>query len=193
MPRRLRSCRVASGAALAAAALMALSGCAPAAPLPPPGVSGTVAVHVWDPGNAAPTVLVAERIRQEGLTFNRVVLEGVRARIVLPDLDAAISAPTGTWSAGRGLLTLDGPVRLAGSWQGAPMLGAATSAGLARAGQTIELRQLELWHRGSRMIAPIAELRRDRSLYAPEGCDSGPLPGELAAILAALPDPLRAP
>jgi hypothetical protein len=55
------------------------------------------------------------------------------------------------------------------------------------------LEQLELWHDGQRLTAPLAELRRDRSLLAPRGIESAPLPGELAVILQALPDPLVMP
>lgn len=174
--------------------LLILAGCgASAMPLPPPGASGTVAVHVWDPDGGPPTVLVAESIRQEGLRLDRMLLERVRGRIVQADLDCALSAPSGTWSAKRGLLTLDGPVRLAGTWQGTALLGAAASASLSRDGRSMILERLELWHRGQRLTAPLAELRRDRTLLAPHGMDAAPLPGELAAVLAALPDPLVFP
>lgn len=174
--------------------VLALAGCgAPATPLPPPGAGGRVAVHVWDPQGGPPTVLVADRIRQEGLRFDRMQLEQVRGRVVQTDLDCALSAPSGTWSARQGLLTLQGPVRLAGTWQGSAVLGAAATASLARDGQTLVLEHLEMWHRGQRLTAPVAELRRDRTLIAPRGLDSAPLPGELAAVMAALPDPLRLP
>lgn len=173
---------------------LVLTGCGVAAtPLPPPGASGTVAVHIWDPQGGQPTVLVAERIRQEGVRFDRMLLEQVRGRIVQTDLDCALNAPSGVWSAQKGLLTLDGPVRLAGTWQGSALLGAAASASMSRDGQALVLERLELWHRGQRLTAPVAQLRRDRSLIAPKGMDSAPLPGELAAVLAALPDPLVLP
>ncbi len=181
-------------AAACAACAAALAGCgAPAQPLAPPGASGTVSVHLWDPAGGPPTVLVAERIRQEGLRFDRLILDAVRGRVVHRDLDCAITAPSGAWSAARGLLTLDGPVRLAGAWQGAPMLGVAASAGLSRDGQALVLERLELWHRGQRLTAPLAELRRDRTLVAPRGFSTEPLAGGPAASLRALPDPLPLP
>lgn len=176
------------------ALVVLLSGCGgQAAPLPPPGASGTVSVHLWEPQGGPPTVLVADGIRQEGLRFDRLLLDRVRGHLVLADLDCAVSAPTGAWSAGRGLLVLDGPIRLAGTWQGAALLGTAASASLARDGQALVLERLELWHRGQRLLAPLAELRRDRTLIAPRGLESSPLPPELAAILAALPEPLVFP
>ncbi len=176
------------------AAVMVVSACGSAAPpLPPAGASGTVVVNVWDPHSSTPTVVVAESIRQEGVRFDRLILERLRVRAVLPDFDAAINAPSGSWSAAKGLLTLDGPVHIAGTWQGAPVLGAAASAGLSRDGQAILLERLELWHQGQRLTAPLAELRRDRTLLAPRGMDSSPLPGEWAAVMAALPDPLNLP
>lgn len=178
----------------ALACLLALvAGCDAPAPLPPPGANGTVAVHVWDPQGGPPTVLVADRIRQEGLRFDRMLLERVRGRVVQSDLDCALNAPSGVWSAQKGLLTLDGPVRLAGTWQGSAVLGNAAAASLSRDGEALILRQLELWHRGQRLTAAVAELRRDRTLIAPQGMSSAPLPGELAAVLAALPDPLVLP
>lgn len=175
-------------------AALVLAGCGAApTPLPPPGASGTVAVHVWDPQGGPPTVLVADRIRQEGLRFDRLLLERVRGRLVQPDLDCAMNAPSGTWSARQGLLRLDGPVRLAGTWQGSPVLGTAAGASLSRDGGALALREVELWHRGQRLTAPLAEMRRDRTLIAPQGMATAPLPGELAAVLAALPDPLALP
>lgn len=174
--------------------VLLLAGCGAGAPtLPPPGAAGTVVINVWEPDGSPPTVLVAERIRQEGTRFERLALERVRARVVLPDLDCALSSPSGAWSTSQGQLTLDGPVRLAGMWQGSPLLGSASSASLAREGQTVVLERLELWHRGQRLTAPLAELRRDRTLIAPRGMDSSALPPELAAVLAALPDPLVLP
>ena len=161
--------------------------------LPPPGAIGTVVINVWEPDGSPPTVLVAERIRQEGTRFDSLVLEQVRARVVQPDIDCAVTSPTGTWTTARGLLTLDGPVRLAGTWQNAPMLGAASAATMSRDGQALVLSNVEMWHRGQRVTARGAELRRDRSLIAPQGMDSSPLPPELAAIMAALPDPLVLP
>jgi hypothetical protein len=179
---------------LAAPLLSLLAACGTdVATLPPPGVGGTVVVNVWEPDGSPPTVLVAERIRQEGARFERLVLDRVRARVVMPDLDCAVSSPSGAWAASLGQLTLDGPVRLAGSWQGSPLLGSATSASLARDSQTLVLEQLEMWHRGQRLTAPVAEMRRDRTLIAPKGMTSAPLPPELAAVLAALPDPLVLP
>jgi len=121
------------------------------------------------------------------------VLERVRARVVLPDLDCAVTAPSGSWSTALGQLVLDGPVRLSGSWQGSPMLGSASSASMAREGQAMILNNLEMWHHGQRLTAPVAELRRDRTMSTPQGMDSSPLPPELAAILSALPDPLLLP
>jgi hypothetical protein len=171
-----------------------LAGCGggPAA-LPPPGAAGTVVINVWEPDGSPPTVLVAERIRQEGARFDRMVLERVRARVIQPDFDCAVTSPSGTWTTARGLLTLDGPVRLAGTWQNSPVLGSASSASMSRDGQALVLSNLEMWNRGQRLTAQVVELRRDRSLLAPKGMDSSPLPPELAAILAALPDPLVLP
>jgi hypothetical protein len=122
-----------------------------------------------------------------------MALERVRARVVQPDLDCAVTSPSGTWTTARGLLTLDGPVRLAGTWQNSPVLGSASSASMSRDGQALVLSNLEMWNRGQRLTAQVVELRRDRSLLAPKGMDSSPLPPELAAILAALPDPLVLP
>ncbi len=156
--------------------------------LPPPGAGGTVVINVWEPDGSPPTVLVAERIRQEGARFELLALERVRARVILPDLDCAITAPSGGYATAHGQLRLDGPVRLSGMWQGSPMLGSASSASLAREDQTLILQNLELWHRGQRLTAPVAELRRDRTLTAPKGMDSSPLAPELAALLAALPE-----
>lgn len=181
-----------SGCALFAVLVLVGCGAAPQ-PLPPPGASGTVAVHVWDPQGGPPTVLVAERIRQEGMRFDRLLLDRVRGRLVQPDLDCAMNAPSGVWSARQGLLGLDGPVRLAGTWQGSPMLGTAAAASLSRDGGALVLQDVELWHRGQRLTAAQAELRRDRTLIAPHGMATAPLPAELAAILAALPDPLPLP
>lgn len=179
---------------LLAVALLPLAGCGSGvATLPPPGAVGTVVVNVWEADGSPPTVLVAERISQEGTRFERLLLERVRARIVMPDLDCAVSSPSGVWAASRGQLTIDGPVHLAGTWQGSPLLGSASSASLARESQTLVLEQLEMWHRGQRLTAPVAELRRDRTLIAPRGMVSAPLPPELAAVLAALPDPLVLP
>lgn len=171
-----------------------LAGCGgdPAA-LPPPGAAGTVVINVWEPDGSPPTVLVAERIRQEGARFDRLVLERVRARVVQPGFDCAVTSPSGTWTTARGLLTLDGPVRLAGTWQNSPVLGSASAAAMSRDGQALVLENLEMWNRGQRVTAPVVELRRDRSLIAPKGMDSSPLPPELAAVLAALPDPLILP
>ena len=170
------------------AAVLVLAACgAPPPALPPPGAGGTVVVNIWEADGSPPTVLVAERIRQEGARFERLNLERVRAQVVLPDLDCALSAPSGAWVAAQGRLVLDGPVRLAGTWNGSPMLGSAASAGLSRDGHAVLLDRLELWHRGQRLVAPVAELRRDRTLMAPRGIDSAPLPPELAAVLAALP------
>jgi hypothetical protein len=175
-------------------ALVLLAGCgADPAPLPPPGATGRIAVHIWDATGGDPTVVVAERVRQEGVRFDRLVLERIRARVLMPGIDCAVTAPTGSWSTGEGLLTLDGPVRLAGTRQSRPLLGVARSAGMSRDGQALVLERLELWHDGQRLTAPLAELRRDRSLLAPRGLESAPLPGELAAILQALPDPLVMP
>ena len=175
------------------ALLVLLAGCggAPAA-LPPPGANGTVVINVWEPDGSPPTVLVADRIRQEGARLDRMTLERVRARVIQPDIDCAITSPSGTWTTARGLLTLDAPVHLAGTYQNAPMLGSASSATMSRDGQAVVLEHLELWHRGQRLTAPVAELRRDRSLIAKDMVSS-PLPPELAAILAALPDPLILP
>jgi hypothetical protein len=174
--------------------ILLLAGCGGDPPeLPPPGAAGTVVINVWEPDGSPPTVLVAERIRQEGARFDRLVLERVRARVVQSDFDCAVTSPSGTWTTARGLLTLDGPVRLAGTWQNSPMLGKASSASMSRDGQALMLSDLELWHRGQRLKAPMAELRRDRSLRVPKDMTSLPLPPELAAILAALPDPLVLP
>lgn len=176
------------------ALILLLPGCGDGPPeLPPPGAAGTVVINVWEPDGSPPTVLVAERIRQEGARFDRLVLERVRARVIQPDLDCAVTSPSGTWTTARGLLTLDGPVHLAGTWQNSPMLGSASAAAMSRDGQALVLENLEMWNRGQRLTAQVVELRRDRSLLAPKGMDSSPLPPELAAILAALPDPLILP
>lgn len=177
--------------ALLAVPLLAACGAPP--PLPPPGASGSVALHIWEPGAPAPTVVVAERVVQEGLRLDRLRLERVRARLVMPAMDCAVSAPSGVWARQGRELVLAGPVRLAGTWQGHPVLGSASSARLSTERDGLALVRLELWHQGQRLTAPIAELSRDRMLVAPEGLDSAPLPAECAAILAALPDPLVLP
>lgn len=173
--------------------LLPLAACGDPPVLPPPGAAGTVVINVWEPDGSPPTVLVAERIRQEGTRFERLLLERVRARVLQPDLDCAVTAPSGSWATATARLTLEGPVHLSGSWQGSPLLGTARTAALARDAQALEFTDLELWHRGQRLTAPMALLRRDRSLEAPKGMESSPLPAELAAILAALPDPLVLP
>ena len=185
LPRAL-TCVVASA--------LLLTGCGQAGPgLPPPGAAGTVVINIWDADGQPPTVLVAERIRQEGVRFERLAIERVRARIVLPDFDCAVTAPSGSWSGKLNQLTLAGPVHLAGTWQSSPLLGAASSARLSQDGGALLFEHLELWHRGQRLTAPLAEMRRDHSMIAPRGMDSAPLPPELAAVLAALPDPLTLP
>ena len=174
--------------------LLVLAGCGGSlAELPPPGAGGTVVINIWEPDGSPPTVLVAERIRQEGGRFERLHLDGVRARIVLPGLDCAVSAPSGSWTTANGQLALAGPVQLSGTWEGSPLLGTASAARLQREGKSVQFDALELWHRGQRLVAPTAELRQDKSLFAPKGIDSQPLPPELAAILSALPDPLKLP
>ncbi len=179
---------------LSAIAVICLAGCGgDGLALPPPGAGGTVVINIWEADGSPPTVLVAERISQEGSRFQRMRLEQVRARIFLPDIDCAVTAPSGAWITSRGQLVLDGPVHLSGSWQGSPMLGVATSASLSRDGQDLVLERLELWHRGQRLTAPLAELRRDRTLITPRGMTSEALPAELAAVLGALPDPLVLP
>lgn len=172
---------------------LGLAGCGPPPPLPPPGATGTVAIHVWEAGNDRPTVVVAERIVQDGLRFDHMVLEKVRARVVQKDLDLAVSAPSGQLSMRAGQLSLDGPVHLAGAWQEHPVLGIATAASMSRDGEAILLERVELWHQGERTRAPLMELHRDRTLVAPRGLDTDPLPPELAAAFAALPDPLPLP
>lgn len=176
------------------ALILFVAGCGDGpAELPPPGAAGTVVINVWEPDGSPPTVLVAERIRQEGAGLDRMVLERVRARVVQPDIDCAITSPSGTWTTARGLLTLDGPVHLAGTWQNSPMLGSASAASMSRDGQALVLENLEMWYRGQRLTAPVAELRRDRSLNCPKDSVLSALPPELAAVLAALPDPLVLP
>ena len=123
---------------VAAALLLAACGAVPE--LPPPGAGGTVVINVWEPDGSPPTVLVAERIRQDGTRFERLLLERVRARVIQPGLDCAVSAPSGAWIAARGQLALDGPVHLSGAWQGSPLLGTARAASLAREGQALVLR-----------------------------------------------------
>lgn len=176
------------------ALLACLSGCgAPPAALPPPAATGTVVVQIWDPGAAQPTTIVAERVAQIGQRFDRLALTAVRSRIILPDLDAALTAPSGTWMAQDGVLTLDGPVHLAGTWQGRPVVGVSANARLVRDDSSIELADLEMWNQGQRLFAPVAILNKDRTLIAPRGLTTSPLPPELAAAFAALPDPLPLP
>ena len=170
-----------------------LAACGTPAALPPPAATGTVVVQLWDPGAAQPTTIVAERITQVGQRFDRLALTTVRSRVILPEFDAALTSPSGTWQAQSGVLSLDGPVHLAGTWQGHPLLGVATSARLVRDDATIELAGLELWNQGQRLLAPLAVLHQDRTLLAPQGLSSGPLPPELLAAFAALPDPLPLP
>jgi len=177
----------------ALAAILALAGCGSTAPLPPPGATGTVAIHVWEAGGDRPTVVVAERILQDEGRFDHMLLERVRARVVQKDLDLAVSAPSGQLGLRAGLMQLDGPVHVAGSWQQHPVLGVASAASLSRDGEAITLERTELWHRGGRLRAPVLELHRDRTLVAPQGLDSDPLPPEQAAAFAALPDPLPLP
>ncbi len=173
--------------------LLFLAGCGDHQPLPPPGVGSTVAVHIWDPGANEPTVVVADRIRQEGLRIERMLLDQVRARVLWPNLDCSVSSPSGYWSTSTGLLTLIDPVHIAGTYQGHPMLGVATSASMARDGHTIVLEHLELWYQGDLLTAPIAELRQEQGLVAPRGLTRETLPEEMRAVFAALPDPMAIP
>lgn len=167
-----------------------LAGCGAAKALPPPGVVGTVVVNVWDPDIAQPTVIVADRIVQQGAGFDQLRLDNVRSRVVQKDMDLAVTSPSGTLSTRSGLLILAGPVHFAGTWQSHPVLGIGSSAGLSRDGAALSLEQPEIWHQGERLRAPYLELHRDRTIVAPRGLDSDPLPPEQAAAFAALPDPL---
>lgn len=171
--------------------LLAACGAAPA--LPPPAASGTVVIHVWDQGAAQPTAVVAERIAQEGQHFDRFLITRVRSRVVMSGIDLAVTAPSGVWTTRTGVLDMEGPVHFAGSWQGRPVVGTANAARMARDSGSLELADLEMWNQGQRLTAPVAVLRRDHVMSAPRGMTSTALPPELAAVFAALPDPLAMP
>jgi hypothetical protein len=178
------------------AAILALTGCgADAPPLPPPGASGTVVFHLWDARLDRPTVVVAERVRQEGFRFDLLELEPVSMRLALPEGDIAVEAPSATWAAtgGQGTLTLAGPVRLAGTYRQKPLFGRAESARVDQARRTLLLDQFELYHDGARLRAPVAELREDRTIALPAGAEQDEIPPWLAASFAPLPSPLVLP
>ncbi|MDW8372079.1 MAG: hypothetical protein RMM29_00320 [Planctomycetota bacterium] len=170
--------------------LALLAACTPSPALPPPGTSQPVVIHLWSAEDQPPSRFVVQRMVQEGVRLDRLLLEGVSARLVDRDLDWALSAPRGSWRTSEDRLLLDGPVHLAGTWQGSPLLGRAARASWQRRGQAVELHDLELWSRGQRLYAPLLVIHRQRQIEAPRGIRSEPLPAHAELLLATLPVPL---
>ncbi|MBA3709172.1 MAG: hypothetical protein H0W83_10185 [Planctomycetes bacterium] len=183
-----------------------LGGCLDKPTLAKPGASGHIVFHLWGQPGMPPTVFRTDDLTQEGSRFDHLVMRPVEIRRPFEEGIVFIHSPKGQYSspkaeagstAAENTIQLDGPVRIAGSWRGEPVVGLAQSAVMRRSqlrsDRRLDMTDVVLLTRGSlgtyRTLSFDEEGHMGFTTYHQEPKQSP----ALSAALAALPHPLVFP
>jgi len=165
-----------------------------------------VAFQWWEPGTVAPTVLLADRVDQRGLTFDGLILHRVLIRRPLEGGAAWLRAPAAQFSrSAQQALQLTGPVMVSGVLNGSPLVGTAGEATSQLKPRGLTLYPVSILHRGMASAAPTAvvgedgaittdadTISQDARLKPRAGTIWRPAPA-VVGVLAALPRPIPMP
>lgn len=189
-----------------ALATVMVAGCGPTGTLPPAGAQGPIVVRQWARDGREPVALVANTVRQVDPHDLRgaMELEPVLLRVPHERGVVFLAASRAMYGAGLGgvkpasgrVLPVEfaPPVHVSGVLDGEPLAGVAQQVRIEPSSQQLELRQVELVHRGGWLRAPVAVVAHEsRHVSTPEGQEIVNAHPALTAALAALPRPLVFP
>jgi hypothetical protein len=172
-----------------------LGACAYAKASATSGARGLVAVHLWDEQGTKPITVLARSVRQQGQGFEHLELDSALMRIPGEHGVLYVLSPRAVYSSGaQDTIVLDDPVRFAGTWQGQPLMGRATSAAFNQAEKSIRLTDVELLFEGAHRATPWVKAEENRPLaFGPLPSPPPPPCPAVAAALALLPRPFVLP
>ncbi len=180
------------------------------------GSADPVVFQLWDAADVAPTVILADRVHQQGLSFDTINLDRVTIRRPVPDGVACVQAPSATYRRrAEDAITLSGPpdqvrpIRLSGQLRGVPFAGVARAAVLKSAERVLRLTDVVIQYAGKTTIVPVVDVTERDQILGHGGNGSfhvsaisrpdrqepsryQPAPA-VAAMLAALPRPATVP